>query len=462
MISRIKQNKNYYFLSFIFGIAMVSYFDFDLILFFIFLFTLFALLFLRQMGIKFLLINFLIIIFGIFCYINSLPKLEASKIWFYNDQKVEFIGVISAETDKRIDHQKITIQTEEIILNNKSEKISGKVLVKTGLYPLYDYGDKLKIICKIQAPEPIEDFLYDRYLGKENIYSVCYRPQITLLEKNQANFFVSKIYEQKNYWQKIIDRNLPEPQAALFSAITLGARKGILPALNDDFNATGTTHLIAISGFNITIIVTILMEAALLFSIPRKKAFYLVSLVLVCYIILIGFPASAVRAALMGWLVIFSRHVGRQLKLERAILLAACVMLFLNPKLLRDDAGFQLSFLAILGLVYLTPFFKSILKFLPEKFGFRESLETTLAAQTSTMPLIAYSFARVSLVAPVVNLLVIPAAVWLTIGGSAAIILTGVFPFLEKFLFWPNYLILTYLIKVIQFFAKVPFAGINL
>jgi len=458
------KRRRFFMIVFIFGIGLASFFNFDYFLLYIsgLCFIFFIFLFWSNIFFRFFLIAILILIIAIFRYQLALPLNNESKIWFYNNQKIEFIGVVLAEPDYRLDHLKLTVSVREVIKDKNIFPVSGKVLIKTGLYPQYQYGDELRVTCKLLAPEPIEQFQYDRYLGKEDIYSVCYLPKINLLDFDKGNYFITRIYEQKNYWQKMIDRNLPEPHAGLFSAMILGARRGIPQSLNENFNITGTTHLIAISGFNISIIVTILIELAILFYIPRKKAFWLVTLVLIWYIIIIGFSASAVRAAIMGWLVILARYVGRLAKLNQAILLAAVIMLLINPKILRDDASFQLSFLALLGLAYLVPFFQTILRRMPENFGFKESLQTTLAAQAATMPLIAYSFGRVSLIAPIVNLLAIPAAVWLTIFGTATIFVGLFFPFLEKFIFWPNYILLFYLIKLVDFFASFPLASINL
>ncbi len=411
---------------------------------------------------RYWLLGLILFCFAVVRYQLALPVYEPDKIYYYNGQKVEFSGIVLSEPDYRIDHLKLTVWTRELFLNGQPKKVSGKVLVKTNLYPQYQYGDELKISGRLVAPEPVEEFQYDRYLAKEDIYAATYYSKISRLSGGRGNILVARIYAQKGAWQALIDQNLPEPQSSLFSAMILGARRGIPSGLSDQFNLTGTTHLVAISGFNISIIVTILVELAMVFYLPRKKAFWVVSLVLVCYIIIIGFPASAVRAAIMGWLVILARQVGRQSKLTQAILLAAAVMLLFNPKILRDDAGFQLSFLALLGLAYLSPVFENLLSRFPEKFGWRESLQTTLAAQASTMPLIAFSFGRISLIAPVVNLLVVPAAVWLTIFGTATVLIVQFLPFLQPMFFWPNYLLLTYIIKLVKFFSGLPNAGLNL
>jgi competence protein ComEC len=453
----------YSMLCFIGGILIASYYVFDqyyLILFIIIILIL-IIVFWRDHGHRYLLIGGLIILMGFWRYQLSRPPDEENRIWHYSGQKVEFQGLILAEPDVRIDHVKLTIESSALI-SPEYPGMTGKVLVKTVLYPAYQYGDEVAIKCKLLAPSPIEDFAYDRYLAKEGIYAVCYNPKIRLISRDNGDWFLSKILCFKKYLQNIINANLPEPEASLFSAMILGARRGVPQELNDKFNQTGTTHLIAISGFNISIIATILMQLALACYLPRRRAFWLVTAALVCYIIIIGFPASAVRAAIMGWLAILAQHVGRKNQSDSAVILAATVMLLNNPKILRDDAGFQLSFLAVLGLIYLSPFFQKKFQSLPPAWGIKESLQTTLAAQLATNPLIIFSFGRFSLIAPAVNLIVVPLATYLTIYGTAILFLALIAPWLAPYLFWPAYFLVAIIIKTVEYFSLIPWAAIAL
>jgi len=148
-------------------------------------------------------------------------------------------------------------------------------------------------------------------------------------------------------------------------------------------------------------------------------------------------------------------------KSTNALLLAASLMILLNPKILRDDAGFQLSFLAVLGLIYFSPLFTDKFKNLPSTLGLKDALQTTLAAQLATMPFIIYNFGRLSLVGSLTNLLVVPASAPLTIFGSFSLLLVLVFPNLSFYFFLPNWLMLTYIIKVVEIFSNIPLAAFN-
>ena len=137
-------------------------------------------------------------------------------------------------------------------------------------------------------------------------------------------------------------------------------------------------------------------------------------------------------------------------------------MIFINPKILRDDVGFQLSFCAILGLIYFSPYLVERWRSYPSFLGVKESLQSTLAAQLSTLPLIIYNFGRLSLIAPAANLFVVPILPYLTILGFIVLPLALLFNFLTPYLFWPIWLMLTYLIKAVAFFASLPLASVTL
>ncbi len=446
----------YFLVCFIGGVTLASFVGLDHFwtYFFALICLIISILFWRNKFWRFLFLGGIIITLGIFRYQLSLPKIDESKIWFYNSQRLDFQGIVGAEPDIRINHTKLTIEAIGVI--------KGKVLVNVSLYPEYQYGDLVTINCKLESPEPFSGFAYDRYLAKDGIYSQCSYPKVKLVSRNNGDWLLTEIFQFKNKLRSVINSNLPEPLASLFFAINFGSRGGIPDDLSDRFNLTGTTHLMAISGMNITIIAAILMQLGLACYVSRKKAFWLATLVLVFYVLMIGFPASAVRALIMGWLAMLALYLGRLNQATNALIFAASLMILINPKVLRDDVGFQLSFLAVLGLIHFYPFFENWFKKLPAIFGFRESLAMTLAAQAATLPLTISSFGRLSLIGPIANLFAVPVLPYLVMIGFAAIFLSLIIPILAQYFFWPIWLILTYLIKVIELFSLIPLAAITL
>lgn len=446
------------------GVGLASFFAVEIFWlgFFPALLIILALVFWRRRFLRYLFFGGVILVLGVWRYQLSLPQAGPQNIWFYNGQKAQFEGIIGVEPDIRINKAKLTVSVKRLTVDRLPLTAEGKVLINADLYPEYEYGDRLSIVCQLKAPEPFNGFAYDRYLAKDDIYSVCSFPKIQLLGKNNGDWLLAKIFIFKNKLWSIVKANLPEPEASLFFGINFGSRGGIPQELSDKFSATGTSHLVAISGMNITIIAAVLMNLFLACYIPRKKAFWLITAVLIIYSAMIGFPPSAVRSAIMGWLVILAIYVGRRDNFINALIFSAGLMIVLNPKILRDDVGFQLSFLAVLGLIYLAPFFEKALAKVTSFLGIKESLQMTLAAQLSTLPIIIFNFGRLSLIAPVANLFAVPVMIYLMIAGFLALFFSLLLPPLAPYFFWPLWLIMSYLVKVIEIFAIIPYAALSL
>lgn len=403
---------------------------------------------------RFILISFIVGV-GIFSLINrDQHNSSQDEISFYNGQHFEFIGTVVKPPDKRLNHTKLTLRV--------NTPVSGKVLLNASMYPEYKYGDQLKVNCQLKAPEPFKGFAYDRYLAKSDIYSQCSFARLKLLSRGNGDWLLTKIFEFKNKLQGIINQNLPEPQASMLSAMVLGNRRGVPADVVEKFNLTGTSHLMAISGLHITIFSALVMKICMSLYLSRKKSFWVITTVLILYIIMIGFPASAVRAGIMGWMVVLAMYLGRLNKSTNALLLVAAGMLLVNPKLLLDDIGFQLSFSAVLGIIHFSPFIENWLSKIPNFLAMRDVLIMTFAAQIATSPLIIFYFERLSLISPVVNLLVVPSLPYLMMAGLGAIFFSLILPIFSQYLFFPVYFLLSYIIKIIELFSLIPYAAINI
>lgn len=250
--------------------------------------------------------------------------------------------------------------------------------------------------------------------------------------------------------------------------ILLGDNKNMPQDLRDMLNAAGLRYLTAISGVHVIIMSDIIFILLLSLGLWRGQAFYGAVAGIGLYVVVTGMSASGVRAAIMASLFLFAQKIGRQNTGSRTIALAAAFMVFANPLVLRYDLGFQLSFLAALGIIYAKPFFGDIFASLknifktegPRKFFQKTSsiaidlLSVTLAAQLFIFPVMVYNFGLVSLVAPVSSLLVLPVMPWL-IGFGFLSALCGIF---SKFLAWffhvPAFILLSYFFAVISLFSK--------
>lgn len=422
-----------------------------------------------------LLVICLVFIGGVFLASPHLIEKQKSPLMNYNDSEKDFLftGKIIKEPDERGDNVKLTMETE-----------MGKVLITTGIYPEYAYGDVLKINGELKtpavfaaskeaslAPKEREEFNYKNYLAKEGIYSVMYWPKIEILERDRGSSIYSALFKFKNKMTESIEKIMPFPESALLEGLILGNRQIFSKDLKESLNITGTSHIVAVSGMNIVILTNILMFVLIGLGMWRNQAFYFI-LVLIClFIIMVGAPASAIRAGIMSSILLFANKIGRLSNATRIMIFAAAVMLALNPLLLRFDVGFQLSFLAVFGLIYIKPIFDGWLnKILPSKFsewiedgkfrkGIKDAITTTLAAQIAVLGILIYNFGRISFISPFTNILIVPLLPYVTIiilifGGA-----TFVWSFLGKILVWPTYLATTYILRLIEWFSKIPFAA---
>lgn len=435
-----------------------------------------AILFFKNKKIFLSVLWILFLLFGVWRYSVSLPQDTPDKIWHYNGQEVVVTGTVCNEPDVREKNVKYEICVEYLtpqppLLNRRGGEnlnVSGKILVTANLYPSYKYGDELEIKGELQAPEKFNNFSYDRYLARYNIYSVCYYPKIEVIQSGGGNYLYSQIFSLKEKLHSAINYGLSEPEASLAGPLILGYKKGVSAYWQEKFSQSGLSHIMAISGTNISILAALVMILLLGAGLSRQRAFWLASLFLFFYVILVGAPASAMRAGVMGFLVLWAMKLGRLNKLTNSLVLAAAILFLINPKLLRDDIGFQLSFLAVLGMIYFPPIFNSWLnkiinlsqipKFLKIIY---DIFSLTMAAQIFTLPIIAFNFSQISLIAPVSNLLVLWILPLLTIAILIAMILSLIVPFLAPLFFSPALLFLKYIMAVVDWLPRLPYAYIE-
>lgn len=380
-----------------------------------------------------------------------------SQAYFPEEEDVIFVGRVVQEPDVRENNTRLIVETEEI---------PGKILLTVEKYPQYRYGDRLRVAGRLQSPsEDINGFNYKDYLKKDGIYSVIYWSNIDLLErgkyKNINSLIYAKILEFKQGLRESIYRNLPYPQSSILGAMILGDKSRLSEDLKQKLNLAGVRHVTAISGLHVTILTCILMQLLIGLGLWRRQAFYFSIILVVFFIIMTGFQPSAIRAGIMGGIFLLAQHLGRINIASRTVFFAAAGMLVANPMLLSLDVGFQLSFLAVLGIIHLSPIFSSWLKFIPEeKFvNLRSILTMTFSAQIFTLPIIIYNFGYVSVLAPLGNALIIPLLPLIMMFGFVFSLVGMLCEFLAWIFSWPAWLLLTYVIKIVDWLSSFSFAA---
>lgn len=384
---------------------------------------------------------------------------RSGEIASYAGQALTIEGEISSEPAI-----KETKQTIQLSVRQATERIgrdvlvSGKILVNLPLWPRLAYGDQLTLLCHIERPERIEDFAYDKYLALSQVYALCQNPESIKIEEGRGSILRS-LYSSKLFLITKIQSILGEPQAGLLAGLLVGAKQGLPEWLSEQFRRTGVSHIVAISGYNITIIATIVFQATQRW-IGRRKSFWLVLLILAVFAILTGAQASVIRATVMGVLVLAARQLGRVAEVSNILLLAACVMVLPQPLTLGYDVGFQLSFLATAGLVYLTPVITPLFNWVTQRVSIRDSLTSTIAATLATLPLIIWQFGQVSVISIVVNMLVLP-FIPLVMGlGAIAVLASVMWEPIGLIMAWPVWLGLSYILEVVKHGDRIPWASV--
>ena len=351
-----------------------------------------------------------------------------------------------------------------LVVAPKGEQ-QGLILLTTDPFSNWRYGETISAKGKLQAPAIFEDFNYRSYLAKDGIYAVMYYPEIVGLgrepSKRPAEGAMRQLFEQKMKWKEMVRDNFSPPQSGILAATLLADKSDWSDDFSTALNRTGLTHITAISGQHITIFSALLLPVFLMLGLWKKQAILLVLAFVVLFIVVTGFEASAIRAGIMGTLGMAGTLAGRRSDSIRALVFAGALMLALNPLLLSRDAGFQLSFLAVLGILWCHPYFRGVFKWLPEMFGIRDAGAMTIAAQIFTLPIIIANFGSVSLVSPITNILIGPIAPLLIGAGLVFLIAGSIAGSAGAFLFsLPLAFLLFYFSFVAEAFSYLPFAAL--
>ncbi len=394
---------------------------------------------------------------------------------FYNDlkAKVTLTGVVSGFPDVRDRYVGLRVEAEAISVGSdaEAEPVSGQVLVWASRYRRWTYGDRVRAYGRLETPPEFESFSYKAYLARQDVHSLMASPWIERNGQGEGNWFLAKVYTLRARAYDLVMTILPDPEASLLAGILLGLERSIPPDVLQDFNATGTSHIIAISGFNITIIAG-LFTRFFGRAFGAKAGAWTAALAIAAYTILVGAEAAVVRAAVMGGLALLARQLGRESHGLSALAVAAMAMTVADPDVLWD-VGFQLSFAATLGLVvYADPlirwFVRAASNFMEETRAkslagpVGEFVLYTLAAQITTLPLVAYYFQRFSLVSWIANPVILPLQPALMVLGGLAVLGGMIWLPLGQVLAWVAWPLPALTVRLVAFFAQWPLASLPL
>ena len=395
------------------------------------------------------------------------PKITPEHAAYYNERgRVELTGVVVEDPDRRDTTINLTLEVESLHLldEDMTQEVTGLVLVQTMPGGNWAYGDRLVIRGSLQTPSESGDFSYRDYLARKRILGLMSYAQVERTDTDAGSPLKAWLLDLRHSGYLTLTRLFSSPESDLLAGILLGLDEGLSPQLQEAFQRTGTTHIIAISGFNMAILAGLFSGiTARLFG--RKWGLLTAILGITGYTILVGAEAAVVRAAIMGALGVFGGMFGRRQNGLNSLGLAALLMMFQNPNI-PWDVGFQLSAAATLGLVlYAQPleerFVALLAKRLPEDRVQRwagpvsEFFLFTIIAQWLTLPVMAYHFEGVSWLAIFVNPLILPAQSLVMILGGLAMLAGMVLPGLGQVMAVIALPFVSYTIRVVNWLGTL-------
>ncbi|HRY30784.1 MAG TPA: ComEC/Rec2 family competence protein [Candidatus Paceibacterota bacterium] len=387
-----------------------------------------------------------------------------SEIAEFAGEKISLVGEIVGEIDKRESYSRITVKTEMIEHDSGRNFTQEKVIITTGHYPELLTGQKIKSFGKINLPENFLneneiEFDYIKFLAKDGVYSLMYYPKIEILSNGELKF-ERLIFSIKQKFIEKINQILPSPEAELLGGILLGAKRSLGAELENNFRKVGLVHIIVLSGYNVTIIAEAILK---FFSfLPSFLSAIIGASSIIVFSVMVGSGATVIRSTIMTLLALTARISGRTYSVNRALFLAGSVMILINPMILFYDPSFQLSFTATLGLINLNKFVQKLFGFIPEKFNLREITTSTFSTQIAVLPLLMKMTGQLSVVAPIVNIITLQFIPLTMLLGFLAAVLAFLNQTLGMFVGFAPYLFLKYILIIVNSFAKLEFATINL
>lgn len=375
-------------------------------------------------------------------YAIALPEFDDRYIGSYIGQKLALKGLIVEQPEDGEFYAQIRLEVSDFKYLDAWYPAKGTVLVQTQKFSEFNYGDIVEIAGIIDEP----------LRSDPRIAGFIKNPWIKIVKTEQGNYFLSQLFKLRGFLTGRLDAFLPSPSSGFAAGILFGARSGIPREVTDDFKRAGLTHILALSGFNIVILIAFI-ENFLVF-LPRKIANALSLGFIFAFTLMVGAGASVVRAAIMGSLSLVANMCGRHSSALRLLFIAGFFMALLDPFIIFYDIGFQLSFTATLGLILFSERLKKTFEKCPNWLGARDSFASTISAQIFTLPLIFYYFKGFAVLAPLANLVVLPFIPILMLGSFLSIIV-------GRIIAAPTWLLFEIILKIIHIFAELPFSFID-
>ncbi|NTU85167.1 MAG: ComEC family competence protein, partial [Chloroflexales bacterium] len=368
---------------------------------------------------------------GALRYTATIPSLGPGSVdALIGRGELTLVGAVAADPRRSEDGQRVVVQIEVAREGGVETPVEGLALVVLPPYPAYNYGERLLVVGELKRPRAAErpgDFDYRAYLAHRGIFAIMQEPkQARRLPGAVGLAPLAALLGFRQHCRSVLLHTLPEPQAALAVGILVGLQSSIPAEVYGAFSATGTSHILVVSGWNFTIVAGVLSGLATRLRLGRGATLGLALSIMWIYALFTGASAAVLRAAAMASIAAVGRAAERQSEPWR-LLLGGCWLISLADPHTLWDLGFQLSALATASLF---AFARPVEGWMARRRPFcwpamaplTEALTATLAAQVLTLPLILYQFGNLSIVAPLANVLLVPVVPYAMLFGTLALV----------------------------------------
>lgn len=405
-------------------------------------------------------LGFFAVALRILCFTDSPADDHVSAM---NGTEVYLRGNVTEDIVMKPEVQSIVLEVTNFCTggcegDEKWVSTSGKVQTWVPRFPRLSEGEILILQGRLERPsEFTEEFSYVGYLEGKDIYSVMYRPGVRYTGQREINILQGLLFGFRDSCIAKVNKLLPEPHASLLVGMLFGVKRGMPESFSLALQRTGTTHIIAASGYNVTLVIQAVFS---LLSFLHRKARILCSIVGVWgFVILAGASPPVIRAGVMGTFTLTGVLLGSETTVHIGLPVSAALMILVSPDMI-GDIGFQLSFLSSFGLVYGVPVLKRFLGWMPDML--EESTIVTMAAFIITAPLIIHYFGTMSVIAIVANFLVIPTIAYVMALGVLLLLIPGFLEIVTACVSCAAWLPLEYFISVVERLSALPFASVDI
>ncbi len=404
------------------------------------------------------------LLFGATLFAFFAPSPETPELDQFLDRRVSVEGIVVRDPDIRDTTIRLTVEVSSI--GTVAIDRYSRIIVSVDRFQNVSYGDRIKVTGTLKKPEPFETdsgrtFNYPKYLLAHGITHQMSFVDIEVVASGEGNSIVARLLSIKHAFLRGIKTLLPEPESALLAGLLLGEKQSLGEKITEAFRNAGVVHIIVLSGYNVALVISAVTFVALRI-LPRVWAYVLAGIFVVGFAVMTGASETTIRATVMALLMMVATVLNRPSVALRGLLIASTVMAISSPLIVLYDLSFQLSVLATLGLIIFSERISKRITFVPEKWGIRDIVATTLATQITVLPLLVLSIGQVSSVFLPANILILGIIPFAMLVGFIGSIVALIFAPLSIPFGFVVYWILHYIIAAAVWFGTLPFASIKI